>query len=96
MKLRDRLQAGPVAHRAATDDQQVSAAYQDIKTKIHNQLIDDLELSKLDALEPDELRAELRAVITRMLTASELPLNRIERERLVQELLDEVTGLGPL
>jgi pilus assembly protein CpaF len=96
MKLRDRLQAGPGAHRGPVDDYNVSAAYQEIKAKIHNQLIDDLELSKLDALEPDELRAELRSVITSLLLASELPLNRIERERLVQELLDEVTGLGPL
>ena len=97
MKLRDRLQVGP--HRAPAlgdEGSQVPAIYQDIKTRIHNQLIDDLELSKLDALSPEELRNQLRRVITDIIVTADIPLNRIERERLVQELLDEVTGLGPL
>ena len=95
MNLRDRLKAGPDA-QMAPGQKQGSGAYQDVKIKIHNQLIEDLDLSKLEDLEPEKLRSELRSVIAPMLTSSELPLNRIERERLVQELLDEVTGFGPL
>ena len=97
MSLRDRLRAGPAGSpEVAGDGFQVPAIYQEIKTQIHNQLIDDLELSKLESLSPDEVRAQLRGAITDIIVTSELPLNRIERERLVQELLDEVTGLGPL
>jgi pilus assembly protein CpaF len=95
MKLRDRLKADPDA-LSGPSHAPVTGAYQDIKTRIHHQLIEELELSKLEGLGVEEMRSELRSVIAPMLSTSELPLNRIERERLVQELLDEITGLGPL
>jgi pilus assembly protein CpaF len=101
MKLRERLERGqqqspsappPPLGRNAPE----TAAYQEMKAEIHAQLIDDLDLSLLDNLAPDELSAELRRLIERLAEANRLPLNRIERERLVQEVLDEITGLGPL
>jgi pilus assembly protein CpaF len=58
--------------------------------------VDQLELSKLETLPLEQLRAELRGSISRAVAVSGAALNRIERERLVQELLDEITGLGPL
>jgi pilus assembly protein CpaF len=42
------------------------------------------------------LRDELRLILSSLLAGTELPLNRTEREQMVEELLDEVTGLGPL
>jgi pilus assembly protein CpaF len=97
MKLRDRLHAGPAALPTIGGAvAQVPSVYQDIKARIHNQLIDDVELSKIEALAPDQARNQLRDVISDMISGTDMPLNRIERERLVQELLDEVTGLGPL
>ena len=57
-----------------------------LRLEVLRQLIDDIELSKLDALEPNEQRAELRNAITEIMLSTDLPLNRIERERLVQEL----------
>jgi pilus assembly protein CpaF len=97
MKLRDRLEQGKsvVSDRPAAAGK-VPEVYQEIKRNVHNQLIDDIELSKLDTLKPEALRAELRNTIERLVASSRWPLNRIERERLVQEVLDEVTGLGPL
>ncbi|MCC6751852.1 MAG: CpaF family protein [Deltaproteobacteria bacterium] len=97
MKLRDRLKLG---HDSNPDllaaAQEMPAVYHDMKRAIHDQLVDRLELQKLDRLKPEELRAELRNTITDLIVAAQLPLNRIERERLIQELLDEITGLGPL
>lgn len=97
MTLKERLEHG----RDAISDRPLSEAkvpevYQEIKSSIHNQLISNLELSKLDTLKPDVLRKELRSTIERLASSSRWPLNRIERERLVQEVLDEVVGLGPL
>ena len=97
MKLKDRIEKG----REGIPSRDVSSGvvpqvYQEIKSKIHNQLINDLELSKLESLSPEELQQELRNTIERLASATQLPLNRIERERMVQEVLDEVTGLGPL
>ncbi|MGD8860483.1 MAG: CpaF family protein [Myxococcales bacterium] len=97
MKLKDRLDQG--ASRQSTRpvaDSQGAPMYQEIKAQVHQQLINNLELSKLETLPSDELRAELRSTIEALARSSAFPLNRIERERLVQEVLDEITGLGPL
>ncbi|MBN2526275.1 MAG: CpaF family protein [Deltaproteobacteria bacterium] len=97
MDLHQRLQKG----KSRTNDIQgppemVPHIYQQIKAEIHNQLIDELDLSKFDVLESDDLQKELRGAIEAVANVSALPLNRHERERLVQEVIDEVTGLGPL
>jgi pilus assembly protein CpaF len=97
MKLRDRLQSGRTAPaEVAESESAVPDFFHDTKTQLHRQLVDQLELSKLEQLPPEALRAELRIVINSHIDASNIALNRIERERLVQELLDEITGLGPL
>ena len=54
MRLRERLHGGPTVPITGTS----ASIYQEIKTQIHNQLIDDVELKKLDSLSPDE-KAEL-------------------------------------
>ena len=97
MKLKDRLEQGVLQPSTLGGDAAAtSAQYQEIKSEVHQRLVDDLELSKLDTLSPAQLRAELRTLIERLAAGARLPLNRVERERLVQEVLDEVTGLGPL
>lgn len=96
MSLRDRLHAGPTLAPPPPVPGETPRIYQDIKSRIHGQLIDDVELSRLSTLSPEQVQAQLRDVINKLIADTDLPLNRIERERLVQELLDEVTGLGPL
>jgi len=97
MSLRDRLRTGTGEHEAVgADDGVVPDFYHEAKAQLHRQLVDQLELSKLEKLPPEALRAELRIIINGNIDIANMPLNRIERERLVQELLDEVTGLGPL
>jgi pilus assembly protein CpaF len=73
-----------------------SDAFRSAKAELHRRLIDRLDLKAIEKLPPDRLRDELRGVITGLVAASGVPLNQAERERLVQEILDEVTGLGPL
>jgi pilus assembly protein CpaF len=97
MTLKERLETGrSLGSERPLADGKVPEVYHEIKTSIHNQLINDLELSKLDTLKPDALRKELRSTIEKLASSTRWPLNRIERERLVQEVLDEVVGLGPL
>jgi pilus assembly protein CpaF len=68
-----------------------------LKSELHEKLIEKLDLSTIDKIPRDQLVNELRLHITSLLNAvPDLPLNRNEREVLVQELVDEVTGLGPL
>jgi pilus assembly protein CpaF len=80
------------------DYQQVSSElYSAIKSQLHQQLIEALDLTSVDKLPREQLQEQLRFTVTGLLSAApDLPLNRAERERLVGELLDEVLGLGPL
>jgi pilus assembly protein CpaF len=72
--------------------------YFELKTRIHDRLLDLIDLSLLDKLDQDTLRRELRGVVERVLQqeGTNLPLNAVERERLLTEIQDEVLGLGPL
>ncbi len=70
--------------------------YQNLKHELHQKLIEKLDLRTIEKLPRDQLREELRGILSGLLQGTELPLNRTERETMVEELLDEVTGLGPL
>jgi pilus assembly protein CpaF len=71
-------------------------AHHELKHELHQKLIEKLDLATIERLPRDQLRDELRTILNQLLAASDLPLNRVEREQMVEELLDEVTGLGPL
>jgi pilus assembly protein CpaF len=76
----------------------VADEYFEIKTMIHLRLLDLLDLSLIDTLERNVLKAEIKSLIARILKEDEIqvPLNFTERESLFAEILDEVLGLGPL
>ncbi len=104
MALRDRLRA-PAALAAGTApasaaDEAVSDAapdaFHDLKGELHRRIIDKLDLKTIEKLAPDRLRDELRAVLGATVAESPVPLNHTERERMIQDLLDELTGFGPL
>jgi pilus assembly protein CpaF len=71
-------------------------AYHELKHELHQKLVEKLDLATIERLPREQLRDELRLIMNQILATSDLPLNRVEREQLVEELLDEVTGLGPL
>ncbi len=71
-------------------------SYHELKHELHHKLIEKIDLATIDKLPREQLRDELRLILNQLLATSELPLNRVEREQMVEELLDEVTGLGPL
>ncbi|MCU0873304.1 MAG: CpaF family protein [Pirellulaceae bacterium] len=72
------------------------AAFQDIKERIHNKLVDKLDLNRIGEIEGESLRREVRMVVEQLCDAEETLLNRQERERLIEEVLDQALGLGPL
>jgi len=67
-----------------------------LKRRIHNKLVDKLDLTKVGELEGDTLRREIRLVVEHLCDADDSLLNRNERERLIEEVLDETFGFGPL
>ncbi len=72
------------------------ASFEELKQRIHSKLVDKLDLSKVGELEGDVLRREIRLVVEHLCDTEDTLLNRAERERLIDEVLDETFGLGPL
>lgn len=75
---------------------QTISELQEIKSRIHHRLMDRLNLKIIDELESDVVRNEIGELVRELLLEEDTPLNLEEREKLVQEVQDEVLGLGPL
>src|SRR5580698_1529687 len=70
---------------------------QHIKTAVHKELIKRIDLDKLGELqETPGAQQQLFSVIQQIINEQGVPLSATERDRLAQEVLDEVFGLGPL
>ena len=76
--------------------EQSANEFEDLKEIIHGKLVEKLDLSRLGDLEGDTLRREIRLVIEYLCDTENPLLNRSERERLIEEILDETFGFGPL
>ncbi len=70
--------------------------FEDLKQRIHGKLVDKLDLSRVGDLDAETLRREIRLVVEHLYDTEDTLLNRNERDRLVNEVLDETFGLGPL
>ncbi len=70
--------------------------FETLKRLIHGKLVDKLDLSRLSNLDNDTLRREIRLVVEHLCDTENPLLNRAERERLIEEVLDETFGFGPL
>ena len=77
-------------------DRQANKSFEELKRLIHTKLVDKLDLSKVSDLAGDTLRREIRLVVERLCDTENPLLNRMERERLIDEVLDETFGFGPL
>jgi len=73
-----------------------SMGFEDLKKAIHGKLVDKLDLNRLGDLQGDTLRREIRLVVEHLCDTENPMLNRAERERLIEEVLDETFGYGPL
>jgi pilus assembly protein CpaF len=78
------------------DVDQRELEFQRIKVEIHEKLVDALDLSMLAHVPQEQLVDEVRAVATEIVDESALAISGDDRERLLEELFDEVFGLGPL
>ena len=67
-----------------------------IKSKIHAKLLNSLSVEQLKSLNKDGVREQIGNVVERLVTEESIPMTVVERERLIEEILDEVFGLGPL
>src|SRR6476620_2889523 len=68
----------------------------DAKVRLHRRLIEDINLSALDKVPEEELRRHVQQLVSQYVLVERLALNTQELNDFVSEILDEMTGLGPL
>ncbi len=67
-----------------------------LRVELHKRLLEELNLAAIDKVSEAELKAEISSVVREELFDSDLVLSRTELDKLCDELVDEVVGLGPL
>ncbi|HUQ98195.1 MAG TPA: CpaF family protein [Gemmatimonadaceae bacterium] len=68
-----------------------------VKLDLHRKLVERLDLEALEQISDDRLiNSEIRAVVTELLREESTPLTVADRENIIEQVLYEITGLGPL
>src|SRR5215472_11608139 len=70
--------------------------YQELKFALHRKLLDRINLEVLSSIAVERVRKEVRAVVAKLVDEEKTPLSLVEKDRIIDEVLDEVFGLGPL
>src|SRR5512144_178952 len=85
----------PATDGPASDGRQ-GADFTELKVRFHQRLLDLLNLPVLDKVPVTDLRREVSALVRELLIEAGIALNAKEFTQLVEEILDEVLGLGPI
>ncbi len=68
----------------------------DAKVRLHRKLIEEINLSALEKMPEEEMKRHISGLVSQYTIAERLALNAKELEDFVAEILDEMTGLGPI
>jgi pilus assembly protein CpaF len=101
MSLRYRLESAESTFpsRAAVDGKisiTDNRAYQDLKARVHQTLLDRINLEAMENLSNQRLKDELKTLVERLLEEEDVVVNDLERRNLVRDIQNEMLGLGPL
>jgi pilus assembly protein CpaF len=92
------MQPIPFAPDAAQTTDVRNPEYQNLKSRIHQELLNRLNLERLGKIRQEEAEPEIRTIIVSLLDreAESTPLSLFERESMIVDVLNELFGLGPL
>lgn len=82
----------PAAHSTAHS----ADRYFQLKSEIHRKLIGVLNLDRVQSIPKDRVRAEIGRVVEKLLDDERVPMTTAEQNKIIEEVLDETLGLGPL
>ena len=82
--------------KAANDATMLTQAETEWKRQIHDKLLEVMDLSLIGTVEEERARTEIREIVQRLFAEESAPLSLEQRRRIVQEIENEVMGLGPL
>src|SRR5687767_8016267 len=95
-------QEPPPAQRASsfsrfTEDVEALSAVDQLKVDIHHRLISRLDLEALEQIQDEgEVTNQIRRAVAEVLRGESTPLSQAEREEIVEHIVWEIIGLGPL
>src|SRR5947208_11756483 len=73
-----------------------TAEHQELKFTLHRKLLDRITLEALSSMAGERARTEIRSAVARLVEEEKTPLSLMEKDRVMEEVLDEVFGMGPL
>src|SRR5690348_8357763 len=88
--------APPPAPAPVPQQSERSVYLQQLKVRIHQQLVSRLDVQNLRMLPPETVRGEVRVLIRELCQSEKGLINSADQERLMDEVMDETFGLGPL
>jgi len=86
----------PSAAEPSSNSGMARRAYQQLKMEFHEAIIERVELDKLQHLSPEQVGRELTHLVGKLMEEGNILMNDVERRALVQDVKDEMLGLGPL
>lgn len=78
------------------EDQLLRPKLIDAKVRLHRKLIEEVNLSAIDKLSPTELHEQVFELVSNYVASEKILLNARELNDFVQEVINELTGLGPV
>jgi pilus assembly protein CpaF len=75
---------------------ETASHYQELKDRMHQRVIELLDLNALSTMSQDAVQGQLTKLIEQLLQQESVPLNQRERTQITQDVIHEVLGLGPL
>ncbi|MFH0900651.1 MAG: CpaF family protein [Pseudomonadota bacterium] len=88
--------AAPAASPAPAPPASSSDDLVSIIARLHPKILDRLDLAAVSQLSPEELRPRLRSIVEQVVNAERVAVSENERDQVVDSILDELIGLGPL
>lgn len=104
MSLRDRLNnntsaatpTGAKNQNGGLHATQLGSSFSELKSKLHRELINRMDLTKINLLTPQQVHEEVARLTKDLLDNRDLAISGSEREKLIEEIRYELFGLGPL
>jgi pilus assembly protein CpaF len=90
--------SGPARIGTPPAEQRMAAlpTYTAIKVRLHHRLLEEINLSAIEKLEPDEFRDQIGTLVRELLKTEKVQLNLREQQQIIGDVIDEMVGLGPL
>ncbi len=85
----------PLRAVAPSETRQTDRTFE-LKSLVHQKLLNFINTDQMKLISRDRIRMEIGVAVESLLMQENIPMNLQERDRIIEEILDEVFGLGPL